>query len=95
MLPHVPLSCTTILIIALPRGGVSAPVAAHYNKPMEKTVLVIAANSLSGESCGHTITFDLSLGKTKGPSPTKVVQAVADHAVEILYSCLHMRLLGG
>eukprot|EP00731_Ephydatia_muelleri_P001374 Em0001g1374a len=35
---------------------------------MEKTVIVIAANSLSQASSGHTVTFELSPGKTKMPS---------------------------
>jgi hypothetical protein len=40
---------------------------------MEKTVLVIAANSLSGESCGQPLSLDLSLGKGKASSNTKTV----------------------
>ena len=35
---------------------------------MEKTVIVIAANSLSQVSSGHTMTFELSPGKAKLPS---------------------------
>lgn len=32
---------------------------------MEKTVVVLAASSLSAASCGQTISFDLSFGKGK------------------------------
>ena len=39
---------------------------------MEKTVLVIAANSRSGEPCGQPLTFDLTLGKGKATSNSKV-----------------------
>ena len=35
---------------------------------MEKTVIVIAANSLSQACSGHTMTFELSPGKAKMPS---------------------------
>ena len=38
---------------------------------MEKTVLVIAANSLSREPCGHPLTFDLTLGKGKAASKVR------------------------
>ena len=40
---------------------------------MEKTVVVIAANSYSVDPCGHTITFDMSLGKAKSASNTRVI----------------------
>ena len=47
---------------------------------MEKTVLVIAANSLSGESCGRPLSLDLSLGKGKASSNTKVNLTFASKA---------------
>jgi hypothetical protein len=39
---------------------------------MEKTVLVIAANSLSREPCGQPLVFDLGLGKGKPTTNSKV-----------------------
>ena len=35
-------------------------------------MLVIAANTLSGESCGQPLTLDLSLGKNKSSTSSKV-----------------------
>lgn len=41
---------------------------------MEKTVLVIAANVLFGEPCGQSLTFDLSLGKSKTTNSSSKVR---------------------
>ena len=40
---------------------------------MEKTVIVVAANGLSAVSCGQSITFDLSVGKSKAGASTRAI----------------------
>ena len=59
-------------------------ISAHKNKTqfnMEKTVLVIAANSLCGEPCGQPLAFDLSLGKSKASNASKVSRLPAYNAI--------------
>ena len=50
---------------------------------MEKTVVVVAANSLSSAACGQNITFDLTLGKTKAPASSAASKSI----IKNLWSC--------